>query len=145
MVKKISLTIPAHYDNVALLDMCVKGLHSLIHLPNDEQDMVYLCIVEAINNVIEHSIVGDVPNILSVTLSFGDNILYIEVLDKGKGMNPNILDQIQQPIVNVAGDVQNLPEGGWGLHLIKTHMDKIEYKRRGDNNCFLMVKQLLPT
>ena len=142
MSQKICLTIPANYDNVALIDMCIKGLHSLIHLEADEQEVVYLCIVEAINNVIEHS-TSDKKSLLSVTLSFSNQLLYIEILDKGKGMNPAILEQIEQPIIDV-NDIQNLPEGGWGLHLIKTHMDKIEYRQRGDNNCFLMVKRLNP-
>ena len=141
MSQKITLTIPANDENTALLGLCIKGLHSLINLSQDEHNLLYLCITEAVNNVIEHSIIDHLNSIVSVKLSFRKNKITIIVINKGKSMNPDVLQNIKPPNID-HNDIQNLPERGYGLYIINTYMDKIKYRQQGNNNYFLMVKQL---
>lgn len=36
----------------------------------------------------------------------------------------------------------DLPEGGWGLHIVFSIMDRVEHRRMDDGNEWLLVKQL---
>jgi serine/threonine-protein kinase RsbW len=101
-------------------------------LDEGPQGMAELVLAEVLNNIAEHAYAGAEGGIdLSLRLSGG--MVWCEVVDQGAAMpggNPpaGVLPQT----VDLALD--DLPEGGFGWHLIRSLTQGLTYARSGDRN-----------
>ena len=99
---------------------------------------IELAVDEASTNVIRHAYKNSKKNqkFLSVEVTTHQDRLEIDVIDSGKGFDPA---QVKTPEMDVY--LQKMKRGGLGLYLIKTLMDKVEYKiQPGVKNRVRMVK-----
>lgn len=100
---------------------------------------------EAFNNVVIHAYKGGGGNV-QLELAVDDSELVIRLLDSGR---PFRLEDIGTPAF-VEGDdlaLEDLPEGGMGVYLMRTVMDDVCYvaaSSAGDRNCLTMTKRLNP-
>jgi len=91
-----------------------------------------LAVSEALTNVIRHSgATGETGLFLSLRISEG--VLEIEVQDNGPGFD---FESVPPP------DFENHPAGGYGLFIIKSIMDQVEYWREPGRNVLRMGKTI---
>lgn len=82
-----------------------------------------LAVVEAITNCFTHAYEdtdGDVVGLMRVV----DHMLVVDLYDRGQPFEP--------PPIGVEDDLDELPEGGYGLGIINSVMDEVHYERLSD-------------
>jgi serine/threonine-protein kinase RsbW len=87
---------------------------------------------EAFNNIVLHSYADREDGIVEIDIQTGPDAISIEFRDWGESFDPNTV-----PLP----DLDNLPESGLGIFIIKTLME-ISYEA-GEPNVFKLSKKLI--
>lgn len=125
----LQLTIPGRAEAISaglrtLLDAC-----PMCNLPEDGRGTAELVLAEVLNNIVEHAYARHSGEI-EVTLSRDARGILCEIADTGLPMPHEGLPAGQLPAL----DGDDLPEGGFGWHLIRTLSRDLEYRREGGKN-----------
>ena len=95
---------------------------------------------ELITNTIFYGLPeGADPESLHIDLKLEreDGTLCIRIEDNGKAFDP-----LKREGPDLDGTIEEREIGGLGIHLVKTLMDQLEYKRVDDKNVLVMTKSL---
>lgn len=103
---------------------------------------IELCVVEAMNNVVEHGYGLCAGQPFELSLWWSEHGLVIELRDEGRPIPEGMLDQASLPEVG-DGDIQDLPDRGWGLGLLRELMDEVHYESRQGGNLLRLVRRRL--
>lgn len=109
----------------ALFDRLLCG-----EMPDDARDTAQIVLAEALNNIVEHAYAQS-PGDIEVTLDLGPTGLVCRIEDAGLPMPGGCLPPGQLPVMT---DDTDLPEGGFGWHLIRTLSQDLHYRREGGRN-----------
>lgn len=135
-MRRITLIIQSQFDNVALVGTAIQGLCTLTPLSLPAIDDVQLCVVESVNNVIEHSYANQVGYSVEIVIQLYSDSLAIEIKDTGVAMDKSLLHFVTSPDIT-----RKLPKGGWGLYIIKSRMDEVTYQTCDQTNILRLVKR----
>jgi len=137
----LRLIIPASEWSVRCgLQSIRYGLERL-SLSDDALSNVELVIAELLNNIVEHAYKDRVDGMIEVELLFIGNSILCKVTDDGLPM-PNGQIPPGQP-KDLSGDLEDLPEGGFGWLLIRELTQDLHYGRHDNRNmlsCSIRVK-----
>jgi anti-sigma regulatory factor (Ser/Thr protein kinase) len=100
-----------------------------------------LALDELITNVILYGYEDGGHHQIRVALSANDDELTAELVDDGKPFDPIA----ESPEPRLEAPLEERPIGGLGLHLVRTLMDDVRYRRDGAYNRMSLVKRLDPT
>ena len=106
----------------------------------EEIAAIELAIVEAANNIVEHAYDFEEGHPLQLSISNTGDSIEMTFFDQGPAFE---YSQIAQPDFEWE-NVDDIPEGGWGIYLINSIMDSVEFNRQGNINILTMIKQLPP-
>ncbi|WP_099156467.1 anti-sigma B factor RsbW [Virgibacillus ndiopensis] len=139
----IEMKVPAKAEYVGVIRLSISGVANRMGFSYEEIEDLKVAISEAITNAVTHAYKDEDEG--EVTIGFGvyDNRLEIMVADHGGSFDLNEVKGGIGPY-NHTESVENLREGGFGLFLINTLMDKVEI----NNNhgvIVLMTKYLQET
>ncbi len=138
---KIRLIIDSDFENVPLIGSAIRNLCSLIPFSDIESDQVELCLVEAVNNCIEHAYGKQKGHDVEVIVSLNQDGIVLEICDTGKAMDQSRLENIDMPFQEIdIEDLDSIPEEGRGLPIMKAVMDAMSYKTENRKNCLSMIK-----
>lgn len=98
----------------------------LTQLSPDHRATVELILAEVLNNVTEHAYAGS-PGDVAVTLQMTAAGLACQVVDKGHAMPGGLLPEGNLPVAD-------LPEGGFGWHLVRSLTQDMHYHRVAGQN-----------
>lgn len=130
--------INSDYDNVEKLIFSVKTFLTKEKIESHILSGVDICLTEALNNVIKHAYQGEQNKPIEVIVSKDSNSLEIIIIDTGIAReNFKIKNLDFDP-----NDIDNLPESGMGLYLIKQLMDELDYYTINGKNYFTLRKFL---
>lgn len=137
---KVTLTIDSNLDNVSLVGVSIHGLCiTLTPLAPDAIDDVQLCVVEGINNVIEHSYVNQEGHPIAVIVTLQTDRIMLDIVDTGRGMDDPLREAFNATTPK-SPPIEDLPEGGWGLYIIKSKMDEVTYRTNNFTHILRLVK-----
>ncbi len=137
--RTIKLVINSSFSNVSLLGVAVRGICSYLSLGEPDKYYTELCVVEAVNNVIKHAYGLESGNSIEVEIFLSDECMVFKVRDTGKFMHfVEEGDSCDLKLENL----QDFPENGLGLFLIRSLMDEAFYERVGTENVFTLKKEL---
>ena len=102
--------------------------------PGDKQfiDQVVSAFGEAFNNTAIHSFRGRTTGDVDIEIEIGDDFITIRVLDFGNSYD---FSSVPEP------DLENLPESGMGIFIIRSFMDEVSYTV-GAPNILSMTKRV---
>ena len=104
-------------------------------------DAVYkltLALDEAVANVIHHAFADmPPPHRIEVAVVIADDRLTAEVIDNGPAFDPLTTPEPEQTVA-----IEDRAPGGFGVHLIRRMMDRVEYRREAGENRLLLEKKL---
>lgn len=105
-----------------------------------EEDVasIELAIVEAANNIVEHAYNFEEGHPLQLSISHRGDSIELLFFDKGPAFE---YSKIAKPDFQW-DNVDDIPEGGWGIYLINSIMDSVESDRQGNINILKMTKKL---
>ncbi|SNS26769.1 serine/threonine-protein kinase RsbW [Humidesulfovibrio mexicanus] len=136
-MQSIDLSIASRLELVYLLGLAVRGVCQGLPLSRDEADALELATCEAANNSIKHAYKGRPDGMVRVTLVVDGTGLVICVQDQGEPLKDRT--KLTNDLA-VAQSLEDLPEGGMGLYLIRTAADSVGYKAGNPNNVLVIRK-----
>lgn len=138
-MNKIKLVILNRLENSRLVGLCAKEIaaHSFDDAALTE---IELAAVEIVNNCIEHAYSGSDNQQISIEFCLKADQLLIEVIDTGKSIDLELLDNLNSDFNFDSTDVENLPEGGMGLKIVKNCMDDVSYQHNNGKNYWVLTK-----
>ena len=136
--QKIKLTINSVMKNVSLVGMATNKICSSLNFNEKESCRLELCVVEAVNNCIEHAYQGKSCHEIEVIVEILPDRIAFKVCDTGKTMEPGRAPNFEFD----PDDKVNLPEGGMGRFIIHQIMDEVIYESSGGENILTMTKKL---
>ncbi len=92
---------------------------------------VELCVSEAFTNALKYGRSGETEDPITLYFQIFSNKLIIKVQDKGKGFDLNDLPKL---------DLRSLPIHGYGLYIIRSKMDEVQYVQKIEGNFLTMTK-----
>ena len=104
----------------------------VLRLPDDHRATVELVLAEALNNIAEHAY-AEAPGQVGITLPIGRAGLECDLVDQGRPMPEAQLPAGLLPRFD-PGDLAQLPEGGFGWHLIRRLTRDLAYRRSAAGN-----------
>ena len=141
--KRIKLSIESKLENVSLIGMAINKLCSLTPLSDVESYQIEFCAVEAVNNSIIHAYGREAGHEVEVVFTLYGDMFILDVYDTGKAMDQSYLKKANiSSFENDPNDLDNIPESGRGLAVIKETMDSMTYETKDGKNCFTMTKKL---
>lgn len=139
MSTEVSLKIRAAPDTLGRLNEAIESLSSQEDWPPDLLFTANLVIEELSLNVVNHAYHGE-DGEFEIVIKSEDHALTIEIIDSGPPFNM----LTDAPTPDVEAPIEDRPIGGLGIHLVKTMMDELEYRRERERNHLTMVKRRDP-
>jgi serine/threonine-protein kinase RsbW len=103
---------------------------------------VEIVLAEVVNNIVEHAYAGVAPGEVVITGDIQDKTLKLTAIDFGKPLPEGKLPEGKP--ADVSGDIQDLPEGGFGWFMIRTLTRDTRYRRDNDQNRLELTMDLVP-
>lgn len=131
---RLRISFEPTFANVDMVRAAVGGICSnFFQLPCHAASVMEFCLIvtELMNNAVEHA---SAEALDAELLLFGHEAVF-RLISAGQGFDPTqraVMPDVEQ------GD---LPEGGYGLALIQTLADSMEYERKGDRNTVTLRKR----
>lgn len=141
-MNRVSLTIDSRPENVPLACTCVKELVTKF-FPVDKLLEIEQALAETVNNCIEHAYSGSEDQQITINYAISNNRLFIEIIDQGKQFDSEHLKNLNTDFDYDPLDINNLPEGGFGLKVIKSCMDEVNYYREDGKNHWSLTKHCI--
>jgi serine/threonine-protein kinase RsbW len=115
-MRSVRLRVPARAEYIALARLALSGLADILALPEELLADLKLALTEAVSNSVRHAY-ADGRGFVSIAYELRGNALAVEVVDDGKGFDP------EKP---PALEGEELTEGGLGIAIIRTIADEFE-------------------
>ncbi len=133
----LTLRIDSRLEHVALLGIAVRAICAAIPLGDEEAASIELCVVEAVNNAVEHAYGEQAGQPVEVQLLVDRGALRIGVRDCGR-----VMDWERACASADAYSADALAEGGRGLFIIRSLMDRVSYRVVQGWNELAMLKRI---
>jgi len=146
VTRALLLSTESRLENVALVGAAVTGVCDALGLPGEVRAEVELCVVEAVNNAIEHAYRGEAGHVVEVSIAADAARLVIEVSDRGEPMPAGRLEAARAALALPEDpeppSLESLVDGGRGLAILLGAMDEVRYERAGGRNVLTMVRRI---
>jgi serine/threonine-protein kinase RsbW len=97
---------------------------------------IALALEEAVSNVIAHAFTGvPPPHLIRVRLDISAELFTAEIIDNGRAFDPTTA-----PPPDLSVPLDQRPPGGLGIHLMRSMMDRVQYRRSDGNNLLRLEK-----
>ena len=136
MSAKLRLTIETRLEELDRLSAAIEDFGRDNNWPPDLTFQVNLALEELWLNVVNHGHDGGFHEV-EIELTSEAEALTIEITDDGKPFNP--LNEAPAP--DVTASLEDRSVGGLGLHLVRTLMDELRYRREEGRNHLTLVKR----
>lgn len=121
--------------HLAVRDALARVLSELgpLDLVAADLETIELVLAEALNNVVEHAYPGNVPGgPVDICCRTATDGLHVRIIDTGRAMPGGQLPDGK--LADLPRDLADLPEGGFGWHMIFNLAQDVRYRRTNDRN-----------
>ena len=131
------LRIDSQLDHVFLVGVAVRGVCAAARLDDEQANAIELCVVEAVNNAIEHAYSGEPGHPVEIAVEIAGGAMQVEVRDRGSAM-----DWAAACARADGYAADRLAEGGRGVFIMRSLMDRLTYRSADGWNVLTLIKQL---
>ena len=136
---KLTLEVEANLKQLTGLQEQVTAFAEAQNWPPDMSFQVELALEEICVNIVNYGFEGDGDDhAIEIVVDSEPDSLTMEIIDNGRAFDP--LTETPEPDLDSA--VSDRPIGGLGVHLVKSFMDELLYRREDGRNHLKMVKRL---
>ena len=132
-----SLCVEANLDGLKQILNTVEEFGQNANWTPDLIYQVNLVLEELTVNIVNYGCESDRSHEIMVTLAWDSGILTVEIMDDGRAFNP--LRDAPKP--DLESEIEDRPIGGLGIHLVRSIMDELHYRREQDKNHLTMIKR----
>ena len=133
----ITIRLPAEVKEIERLNGLVRRFGELHEIPSRALYAMNLALDEVVTNTILYGFEDATGKELTVRLSVVTGEVRGELVDEGREFDPKTV-----PSPNLEAPLQERELGGLGLHLVRSLMDKLDYRRDGAKNILSLVKRI---
>ncbi len=126
------LVLAADLDELGRVRAFVRARAEAAGFPASVLGEIALAVTEAVSNVIRHAYDGDASQELSVEVLLDERDFVIEIVDRGQ--TPHGLPEGEP-------DLDDPGPGGYGVYLIRTVMDEVEWSRQSRGNVLRLCRR----
>jgi serine/threonine-protein kinase RsbW len=131
-------SLPSSYEEVELVNRLIRGYLVEENVEEHLRNAVEMCLMEALNNCIKHAYRGEQNHSIDVNVCIDSELMEIQIIDEGIPRESLVIKELDFD----PNDIENLPEGGMGLFIIKQLMDELDYYTLNGKNYFTLRKYL---
>ena len=128
----LTLTIPAKDCEVRNALVAARQRLSVWGGDQDTLAAVEIVLAEVLNNIVEHAYAKIPPGEILLWIERRADALAVAVIDDGRPMPGEMMPDTRAP--DLAVDVAELPEGGFGWGLIRALSSGLSYRRISERN-----------
>jgi anti-sigma regulatory factor (Ser/Thr protein kinase) len=139
MTARIELTLVGELDHLRVVWQAGESLIENVPFAGDADAARYdvlVAVQEIVTNVLRHAYKGQTQDPVRVEFAVDDRAFSVTIADRGPAFDPCALTPPQ--VRDRAPDCI----GGWGITIVRTTMDEIEYARRDGWNILRIAKRL---
>jgi sigma-B regulation protein RsbU (phosphoserine phosphatase) len=134
--ERVNCTLPSHPRYLPLIRALVAETASLVGFDTDITHRVVLAVTEAFTNVIRHAYGQATVKPIDLEIWIEDDTLRLDLIDYGRFIDPKHI---------ASRPLDEIRPGGLGVHLIKTTMDRVEYRENDHGGTTLTMVKRLPS
>ena len=134
---KVTLDLRNDLSELTKLNHTLTGFVRGHSLPEAVLFDMKLALEEIITNAICHNFTDDLEHRITVSIALQQQVLSAEVEDDGPAFNPL---EITPPDTTLP--LEERPVGGLGIHLVRTLMDEVAYRRQNGTNVLVLKKEI---
>ena len=98
---------------------------------------IQMAVDEACTNIIKHAYEYDDRRELTISVHYTGDKMVIKIIDDGKPFDPGIYTN-----PDLQKRIKNKKRGGFGIYLIRSFMDEVEYANDNGKNELRMVRKM---
>ena len=134
---EVSCTLTSHPKYLPLIRAVVQEGAALAGFDSEATQEILLAVTEAVANVIRHAYDNHTDKRIDFELSVEHDEFRLDIIDYGTFVDPGQI---------ASRPLEDVRPGGLGVHLIKTTMDKVEYKKneQGGTTLTLVKRASVP-
>ena len=136
MSSKVSINVEASPGALDRINDAIESISLQEEWPPDLIFTMSLVIEELGMNIINHAYRDDSGE-FEIIITSEDRALTVELIDNGPPFNM----LTDAPAPDIDAPIDERPIGGLGIHLVKTMMDELDYRRERDQNHLTLVKR----
>ena len=137
MSAKVSLNIESSPDALNRIVDAIESISLQEEWPPELLFTMNLVLEELGINIIRYAYGDDSNETFQIIITSEPSELTVDVIDAGPPFNP--LTDAPEP--DTDAPMLDRPIGGLGIHLVKSMMDEVDYKREYDRNHLRLVKR----
>ncbi len=137
MPKALSVTFPNRLAEIEKAARLVEAFGTTHGLSSEFVFSLNLALDEVVTNIISYAYDDDGDHHIMVGVTLDGDVVSVRVEDDGRAFNP-----LDAPAPDLRLGVDERPIGGLGVHIVRTLMDALEYRRENDRNIFVMTKRV---
>ena len=133
----ITIRLPADVREIERLNQLVRRFGELHEIPSRALYAVNLALDEVVTNVVRYGFEISAGQEVAVRVETTGDDLHSEVVDGGREFNP-----LNAPLPDLTAALEDRALGGLGIHLVRSLMDRVEYRRENAKNVLTMRKRI---
>ncbi len=137
MTPSMSVTLVNDLAEIERLSQLVEAFGEAGGMGPESVFNVNLALDEVITNVIRYAHDDGREHPIVVRLAIDQDVLTAQVEDDGRAFNP-----LEAPVPDIGASIEERPIGGLGIHLVRSVMNSVEYRREDGRNVLIMKKRL---
>ena len=133
----ITIRLPVDLKEIERLNRIVRLFGDLHEVPGRTLYAVNLALDEVVTNIVLHGFDDPANQDVEARLVVKEGIITAEIEDSGREFDP-----LKAPPPNLTANLDERTLGGLGIHLVKSLMDKVDYRREGTKNVLTIRKRI---
>ena len=133
----ITIRLPADVKEIERLNKLVRQFGELHDIPSRSLYAVNLALDEVVTNCILHGFEDAGGQTLEVHVETSGDALVAQLFDEGREFDP-----LTVPIPDLTAALGDRQLGGLGIHLVRSLMDRVEYRRDGRKNVLTLRRRI---
>jgi anti-sigma regulatory factor (Ser/Thr protein kinase) len=133
----LELTIQNQISEISRVSASFEAFAAQQQLPVQVVVAMQIVFEELLSNVIKYSYGDDVPQEIEIRVEVLAEEITATIIDEGAAFDP-----FETPAPDTTLALEEREIGGLGVHIVRTMMDSVSYKRDGNRNVVTASKHL---
>jgi anti-sigma regulatory factor (Ser/Thr protein kinase) len=121
---RLDMSLANDLQEVGRVIDCLEEFGAANGLPSEQSLRFGLVLDELITNIISYGLKGRSDGAITLSIELCDGVLHAELADDGPAFDP-----LAAKTAAPAGDIESRQVGGLGIMLVKSFMDRLDYRR----------------
>ncbi len=135
--QQLKMEVDSSLSNTVMVAMAVRGVCEMTLLTPVEVSRLELCLVEVLNNTIEHAYDSQPGSVVETLVDVSDVAVLITVSDWGHVLPSQALDDSAHDAEEALNNTA-LQSSGRGLFIVNSLMDSVQYTTESGKNSFTL-------